>query len=178
MAPNPKTVIVDFLCFCADQTHPLPTRDSKYCAAMRYFAGQVMKTHRKELEQLWRSYEAAADIDFFLYRLCDVVFDDKKSVGRLISIFAFAGILSLHRRERDNAVLCSCISGFIKDNLTDWLEISDSWNHLCRLHLKNVKLGDTNWKNFCLKENYSYVMPAYNAAIIVAAAMLFCYSLF
>ncbi len=171
LAPNPRTVIVDFINYCSDASHPLPSHDSQHCAAMRHLASQLMALRYRELERLKNVYDNAIDIDFFLYRLCVVAFEERKSVGRLISIFAFAGILS-QRPQSDNAALCDCVSAFIEDNLTDWLQESDSWNHICRLHRKNVCLGDTNWNNFCLME--ACIEPAYHCAIVIVAAILFC----
>ncbi len=177
MVSKSEAVLKDFVNYCADPTCPLPTTDDhdhgQYCAAVRHLAGQLMQSHHEDLRRLCRAFDVAVDIDFFLHRVCDMVFDDRKSLGRLISIVAFVGALSQQRRN-DNAVLCHCISAFIDDNLDDWLQRADTWNKMCELHHRNVQVGDSDWRHFCLKEDNDSTIPAYHVAFAVCTALILC----
>ncbi len=175
MASKSEAILKDFINYCADPTCPLPTADEggPYCAAVRHLAGQLMHSHQEELGRLCDAVDLAFDIDFFLHSVFDIVFDDRKSVGRLISVIAFAGALS-RQPGNDNAALCDCISGFIDDNLDDWLQRADVWNQVCELHHRNVQVGDSDWRHFCLKEDNDSTTPAYHVAFAVCTALFFC----
>ncbi len=141
MDSKSKTIIEDFVAFCADQNYPIPAKHSQYCRAMRDLAGQLMKHRHEKLDKMRKLFDKADDTQLLLNRVCVTTFQDHKSLVRLISLFAFAGTLSL-RSGQDKAVLCSCISSFIDDNLADWMQSNDCWTRLCRLYANRVKLAD------------------------------------
>ncbi len=177
MLPNTSRIVLDFIAYLADPTTPLPSQDKEQCEAIRDLASQALVWKREEFEELKNYYVAADDLNYFLYRILLSSFEDEKTIARLITLFAYAGILS-RIEGNDTESICKCVSGFIDNELKDWLEKSDSWKHICRLHQEKVKLDGRKWEDFCRREReIGYGERSYDCLTMTGAADTFAFML-
>lgn len=101
---------------------------NKYARMLQYTVRECIDRHRHVLTSLVQRTDISES--FFRGVLIEMV-QDKKNWGRLITTFAFAGLLALRavKEEKEELVddIASWLGNFIRDKWASWIEESGGW---------------------------------------------------
>ncbi|XP_051580748.1 anti-apoptotic protein NR13-like [Myxocyprinus asiaticus] len=134
----------DYIGFCSgiQQTPP-----SESAEAMRYLAKEMEQQHRTKFQSLVKELldNCGSDPSKCLQSVMrEVVVDGKLNWGRVVSIFAFTGVLANELISRGGNCECSrrlaeTIADYLGGEKQDWLIENGGWEGFCRF-FQNARL--------------------------------------
>ncbi|XP_061602406.1 bcl-2-like protein 10 [Cololabis saira] len=156
------TVAEDYMSLCCKSPQQAPPPPSEPAAAMRHLAQEMERQHQARFHSLTQSFlkQCGPDPCSSLRNVMEeMVGDGHLNWGRVVSLFAFTGVLVRQLEEQKGSkpgldpgrelvcgpvncrALAETIADYLGDDKKDWLLENDGWEGFCKFSLSAREVG-------------------------------------